>query len=237
MSEVDISDRRREFRRVRALAAALLFFCLIQPAHSAPRPYHLELDANLGAVFPTFGRFGNIKIHVYPAGVRADSSLLNAFSRNGARTVTVLKPMVRMYTDVAFTEMTTMIAAGTDEFEDVPRIVGPTVGKVGSLVAMRYRLQYNKTEWIDVWTTRDVPASAQFRAIIDAAIRGLSERSADVVRKIPGTPVYIELNFRGYDKVALLKLRRLTWNNVGETAALKIGNYYFKVLILDTIWR
>jgi len=137
VSEVDISDRRREFLRVRALAAALLFFCLIQPAHSAPRPYHLELDANLGAVFPTFGRFGNIKIHVYPAGVRADSSLLNAFSRNGARTLTVLKPMVRIYTDVAFTEMTPMIAAGTDEFEDVPRIVGPTAGKVGSLVAMR----------------------------------------------------------------------------------------------------
>jgi hypothetical protein len=235
VSEVDISDWRREFRRVGALAAALFLFCL--PAHSAPRKYHLELDANLGAVFPTFGRFGNIKIHVYPAGVRADSSLLNAFSRNGVRSVTVLKPTVRMYTDVAFTEMTTMIAAGTDEFEDVPRIVGPTVGKVGSLVAMRYRLQYNKTEWIDIWISRDVPANPQFRAIIDAAIRGLSDRSADVVRTIPGTPVYIELNFRGYDKLALLKLRRLTWNNHGETAALNLGNYYFKVPILDTIWR
>lgn len=67
--------------------------------------------------------------------------------------------------------------------------------------------------------------------------RGLSYRSADVVRKIPGTPVYIELNFRGYDKVALLRLRRLTWNNDGETAALNLGNYYFKVPILDTIWR
>ncbi len=232
-----VNIRRREWRRVRALAAVLLVFCVIQPAHSAPRPYHLELDANLGAVFPTFGRFGTINIHVYPGGLRADSPLLNAFSRNGARTLTVLKPMVRLYTDVAFTEMTAMIAAGTDEFEEVPRIVGPTAGKVGSLAAMRYRLQYNKTEWIDVWTTRNVPANAQFRAIIDAAIRGLSERSADVVRKIPGTPVYIELNFRGYNKVALLRLRRLTWNNAGETAALKLGNYYFKVPILDAIWR
>jgi hypothetical protein len=237
VSEVDISDPRREFRRVRVLAAALLFFCLIQPGHSTPRPYHLEFDANLGAVFPRFRRFGNIKIHVYPAGVRADSALLNAFSRNGAPNLTVLKPMVRMHTDVAFTEMTAMIAAGTDEFEDVPRIVGPTVGRVGSLAATRYRLQYNKTEWIDVWTNRDVPANAQFRVIMDAAIRGLSERSADVARKIPGTPVYIELNFRGYSRVALLKLRRLTWNNVGETAALNLGNYYFKVPILDAIWR
>jgi len=220
-----------------AIAASLLLFCLIPTGHAAPRPYHLELDANLGAVFPTFGRFGNIRIHVYPAGVRADSSLLNAFSSNGARSMTVLKPMVRMYTHVAFTEMTAMIAAGTDEFEDVPRIVGPIAGKVGSLVAMRYRLQYNKTEWIDVWTTRDVPANAQFRAVIDAAIRGLSERSAAVVRRMPGTPVYIELNFRGYDKVALLKFRRLTWNNAGETAALNLGNYYFKVPILDAIWR
>jgi hypothetical protein len=214
-----------------------LSFCLILPAYPAPRPYHLELDANLGAVFPTFGRFGNIRIHVYPAGVRADSSLLNAFSRNGAKNLTVLKPMVRMYTDVALTEMTAMIAAGTDEFEDVPRIIGPTAGKVGALVASRYRLQYNKTEWIDVWTSRDVPANAQFRAVIDAAIRGLSARSADVVRKIPGTPVYIELNFRGYNKVALLKLRRLTWNSAGETAALKLGNYYLKVPRLDAIWR
>ena len=222
---------------MRALVAALLFFSVVRPAQAASRPYHLEVDANLGAVFPTFARFGNIRIHVYPAGVRADSSLLNAFSRNGARNLTVVKPMVHLYTDVALTEMTSMIAAGTEEFEDVPRIVGPTVGKVGSLVATRYRLQYNKTEWIDVWTTRDVPANAQFRAIIDAALRGLSERSADVVRKIPGTPVYIELNFRGYDKVALLKLRRLTWNNLGESAALNLGNYYFKVPILDAIWR
>jgi hypothetical protein len=186
---VDISDRRREFRRVAALAAALSLFCLALPANSAPRRYHLELDASLGAVFPTFGRFGNIRIHVYPTGVRADSSLLNAFSRNGARTLTVLKPMAHMYTDVAFTEMTRMIAAGTDELEDVPRIVGPTAGRVGPLAAMRYRLQYSKTEWIDVWTIRDVPANPQFRAIIDAAIRGLAERSAEVARNIPGTPV------------------------------------------------
>ena len=200
--------------RLRAFAA-LVLFCLVLPAYSAPRPYHLELDANLGGVFPTFGRFGNIRIHVYPAGVRADSSLLNAFSRNGARTVTVLKPMVRMYTEVALMEMTAMIAARTDEFEEVPRIVGPLAGRVGSLAAMRYRLQYNKTEWIDVWTNSDIPTNVQFRAVIDAAIRGLSARSADLVRKIPGTPVYIELNFRGYDKVALLRFRRVTWNNAG----------------------
>jgi hypothetical protein len=233
---VETGDQRREFRGVRVLAA-LLICCLVQPAYSAPRPYHLELDANLGAVFPKFGRFGNIRIHVYPAGVRADSSLLNAFSRNGERSLTVLKPMVRMYTDVTFSEMAAMIAAGTDEFEDVPRVIGPMAGKVGPLTAMRYRLQYNKTEWIDVWTTREVPVNAQFRLVIDAAIRGLSERSAALVRKIPGTPVYIELNFRGYKKVALLKLRRLTRNNAGETAALNLGNYYFRVPVLDAIWR
>ena len=237
MSEVDTHKGHRGGYRRRLLASALFVLFLVPSADSATRPYHVELDADLGAVFPTFGRFGNIRIHVYPAGVRADSSLLNAFSRNGAKALIVLKPMVRMYTDVALTEMTAMIAAGTDEFEDVPRIVGPTAGKVGSLAAMRYRLQYNKTEWIDVWTSRDIPVNTQFRAVIDAAIRGLSERSADVVRKIPGTPVYIELNFRGYNKVALLKLRRLTWNNAGETAALNLGNYYFKVPMLDAIWR
>ena len=234
---MDTSPRRGQFRRTRIIAVALLFFSLIVPAHSATGPYHLELDANLGSVFPKFGRFGNIRLHVYPAGVRADSSLLNAFSRNGERSLTVLKPAVRMYTDVTFAEMAAMIAAGTDEFEEVPRVIGPTAGKVGSLAAMRYRLQYNKTEWIDVWTTREVPVNAQFRLVIDAAIRGLSERSAALVRKIPGTPVYIELNFRGYNKVALLRLRRLTPNNAGEAAALTLGNYYFKVPVLDAIWR
>ncbi len=98
-------------------------------------------------------------------------------------------------------------------------------------------MQYNDAEWIDVWTNRDVPTNPQFRAVIDAAIRGLSERSADLVRKIPGTPVYIELNFRGYHKVALLKLRRLPWNNSGETAALNLGGYYLEVPVLDAIWR
>src|SRR5437867_12755827 len=67
-------------------------------ATAQPRPYHIELIANPGAPFPFLSRFGTINLHIYPAGVRADTFWLNGFSRNGAPTVTVENPYGRMYT-------------------------------------------------------------------------------------------------------------------------------------------
>jgi len=217
--------------------AALFLFCLAFPA-AAARNYHLELEAYPAAPFPSFYKFGTVTVHVFPGGVSAESLWLRGFTRQGSKAVTVVNPVMRMYTDVPITEITSIIAKGTDDpAVAAPPIVGPTNGKVGSLRAARYRLMYGPDAWVDVWTTMEIPDNPQFRLVVDGIVRGLSETTAAAARRIPGTPVYIELNFRRFQKVPFLKLKSLTWNNSAERETLKVGAYYVKAPLLDAIWR
>jgi hypothetical protein len=235
------------------MAALCIFLCL----GAAPRPsaaaaaarratppakrYHLELEAYPAAPFPWFAKFGTIDLHVYNGGVRAESFWLSGFSRNGSKELTIMNPVARMYTDMPLAEITSTIhsmsSADNDLAVGTPPIEGPIVGKVGSLRASRYRLVYGPAAWIDVWTTTDVPANAQLRALADSMIRGVSAPTANAASTIPGTPLYIELNFRRFQKVPFLKLKKLTWNNEGESDALKVGSYYFRAPVVDAIWK
>ena len=209
-------------------------------ATRAPQPYHLELQTNPAAPFPFLSKFGTVTLHVYNAGVRADSMWLNAFSRNGTPTVTVENPYGRMYTDMPVSEITNIVRKmARDEMEaDAPPPVAPPVsGKVRGIAARRYRMLYGPEAWIDVWTTRAIPENPQLRAIIDALVRGISPPTAETMRTIPGTPIYVELNFSHYKKLPLVWLKRLSLNNVGQENALKVGKLYFKAPLIDSIWK
>ena len=234
--------RSKTTTKGRPVAAALFLLSLAFSLQAAPKlkPYDLELEAYPAAPFPSLGRFGTVTLHLYPGGVRADSFWLNAFSRKGAKTVTVMNPVMRMYTDVPIPEITSIVAKATrgEEIETTaPPIVGPTSGKVGALRASRYRLVYGPAAWIDVWTIAEIPEHAQFRAVVHSLVAGISASTAKAVRAVPGTPVYIELNFRRFHKVPLLRLKSLTWSNGGEADAMKVGSYYLKAPLLDAIWR
>jgi hypothetical protein len=246
-------QRSKSNSKGRPAVAALLFLALIcggqaiLPVHgqtkpsARPKPYHLELEAYPAAPFPWFKKFGTINLHVYPGGVSADSFWLSGFSRNGSKDVTIMNPVARMYTDMPLTEMTSMIRKMSSSDNDLANVTtevqGPMAGKVGSLRASRYRLIYGPAAWIDVWTTKEVPENAQLRAIVDSMIRGVSAPTANAARTIPGMPVYVELNFRRFQKTPFLKLKKLTWNNAGESDALKVGSYYFKAPMVDAIWK
>ncbi|HEY3052999.1 MAG TPA: hypothetical protein VGK04_06360 [Thermoanaerobaculia bacterium] len=217
-----------------------LLFAIAAPALAATKPYHLELEAYPAAPFPYFSKFGSVDLHVYSGGVRADSFWLKGFSRNGSKTITAMNPVLRMYTEVPLADITSIVGklASSDQIETSPPAVqGPMRGRVGVLRASRYRLVYGPTAWIDLWTTADIPPNQQLRNIVDSLINGISPSTAKVARAIPGTPVYVELNFRRFRKVALVKFKKLTFNNAGETAALKVGTLYFKAPLLDAIWR
>ena len=228
----------------RPATAALFLFILAFSLHAAskkPKPYDMELEAYPAAPFPSLHKFGTVTLHLYPGGVRADSVWLNAFSRKHAKSVTVMNPVMRMYTEVPITEITSIVDEGSSSrpgrTATPPPIAGPAItGKVGALRAARYRLVYGPTAWIDIWTTAEIPENAQFRAVIDSLVAGLSAPTAKAARAIPGTPIYVELNFRRFKKVPLLKLKRLTWNNTGESDAMKVGSYYIKAPLLDAIW-
>jgi hypothetical protein len=205
----------------------LLFFFAV-PLSAA---YHLELEANPAAPFPFLGKFGTITLHVYPGGVRAETMLLNGFSRNGASTITVENPYTRMYTNepIAGIAPTLRMLGSIDVAASVVPSRGPELGgKVGNVDARRYRLVYGPTAWIDIWTTTAIPENAQLRAIVDEFVRGIAPGTASAMRTIPGTPLYVELNFRRYRKVVLLRLKRLAPNSDGEEKALSVGRLYFK---------
>lgn len=225
------------FRTPLMLAMALLVAALASPASAA---YHLELEAYPAAVFPYFQKFGKVDLHVYAGGVRADTMWLDAFSRNGQHTVTVLNPFARLYGDVPIGELSSMIAR-LGEKNSVERGAVATLGavgkgKVGGLPATRYRLVFGES-YIDYWTTAAVAENPQLRRIVTQLVSGVSPGTAAVVAKIPGNPVYVELNFRRFQKVPMLRLKRLSGGRGDEATALAVGAYYLKAPFLDAIWK
>lgn len=222
-----------------ALIALLL---LTATASQAAQPYHLVLEANPAAPFPFLSKFGTVTIHVYPAGVRAETFWLNGFSTNGSPAVTVENPLGRMYTDVPIPQISATLHRLSNLGKSIEGVAPmamqkPMGGAVHGMPAVRYRLQYGPQAWIDVWTTSVLAENPQYRAIIQQFVQGISPATSSVMRAIPGTPIYVELNFRRYQKLPLLKLTKFEHSDEGATEALKTGSFYFKAPLLDAIWK
>src|ERR1700737_1391035 len=143
----------------------LFLLVLAATASAAPRPYHLQLEANPAAPFPFLSRFGTVALDVYPAGVRAETVWLNGFSRDGAPAVTVDNPLGRMYTDVPLSE------------------IAPTLTNMSS--SRGARPVYGPAAWIDVWDTEAIPPNAQLRAIVEQFVAGIAPPTAAALRAIP----------------------------------------------------
>lgn len=218
----------------------VLLFVLALPSFAAT-PYHLELEANPGAPFPWLGRFGSIELHVYRGGVRAEALWLNGMSRNGAPSVTVANPLGRMYVDVPVRDIAGIVSrlAGSKGVERGarPTLTSATKGEVKGIAATRYRLSYGKNAYIDLWTTSAIPENPQLRAVAHELVRGVSPGTADVAKKIPGVPIYIELNFRRFQKLTLLKVNKLTFDGEDEEDALTLGKMWIHAGALEKLWN
>jgi hypothetical protein len=219
----------------------LILLCAFAGAlHAAPpKPYHLTIEANPAAPFPFLGKFGTVTLHVYPAGVRAETFWLNGFTRNGTNAVTVENPLGRMYTEVPVAQISaTLRKLSTSGVEKAAPInITQTTGAVKGIPARRYRLNYGPEAWIDVWTTDTIPENAQLRAVINEFVRGISPATEAAIGSIRGMPLYVELNFRRYKKVPLVRMKSIAWTSTGQDDALKTGTLYFKAPLLDAIWK
>ena len=220
----------------------LLLLAFATSLHAAPpKPYHLVLEASPAAAFPFLGRFGTVTLDVYPAGVRAKTFWLNGFTGNGTSAVTVENPLGRMYTDVPLTQIrTTLRKLSTSGVENAAPVgITQIAGEVKGIPAHRYRLLYGFEAWIDVWTTDTIPENPQLRAIVDEFVRGISPATATAkaMSAVRGMPLYVELNFRRYKKVPLVRLKSIAWNSDGQDEALKTGAFYIKAPLLDSIWK
>lgn len=221
------------------LILALLFVSL---SASAAQPYHLELEATPEAVFPYLGRFGNVELHVYAGGVRAEALWLNAFSRNDTAAVTVVNPLARMYVDVNVNEIASILTklaggAGTIERRAVPTMGPKLRGEVKGIPATRHRFVYGEEAWIDVWTTDAIPTNRQMQRIVTEVVSGISPATGKLASKITGTPIYVEMNFRRFKKVPLVRLKKLTRTADDEKDALTRGSMYIRATVLEKLFN
>jgi hypothetical protein len=214
---------------VLALGAALPFSAAPPPA----RPYHLVLEASPSGVFPYLGKFGDVEIHVYRGGVRMEALFLESFSKNGAPAITVMNALGRMYADMSLSDIAPALrklagAAGAAEQKASATLASITKGTVGGNAATRYRLVYGPNAYIDVWTTDALPENPQLKRIMVECVRGLSPDSAAAASRITGVPILVELNFRRFQKVRLLTVKKLTFEAEDEADALEVGALYRK---------
>jgi hypothetical protein len=151
-----------------------------------------------------------------------------------------MNPIGRMYIDMPIPEIASMLTKLGGSRETVAYTVplsAPVRGKVNGIDATRFRLVYGPEAWIDVWTTSVIPENAQFRRLFMEVVGAISPSAATAARNIPGTPIYVELNFSHYRKLPLVRLKSLTFDNDGESDALKVGVLYVKAPFSDAILK
>jgi hypothetical protein len=219
--------------------AVLLLAALPAFSAPAPRPYHLTLEANPAAPFPFLSKFGTVTLHVYSGGVRAETVWLNGFSPNASPNITVENPYGRMYTEVPVANVGSIVGklSGGELKNATPQLATPLAGRVGELAATRYRLIYGPAAYIDIWSTHAVPENAQLRSIVIQFVSGISPGTASLAKTIPGTPIYVELNFRRFKKLPLLRLKSIAYDNDGEAGALKVSSFMLHASLLDNLWK
>ena len=213
-----------------ALLVVLSPFWILHSAFAvtATRPFHLQLESNAAAAFPLIQRFGTARIDVYPAGFRVNTLWLRGFSRDPRR-ITIENSVSRTYVAKPMSEVGVIARTigGHPISAAPPRSMHITAGSVGRLAARRFRLIYGEDDFIDVWTTSTLGSTPQFRAFVDEIVAAVSPASTGVLRSIPGTPLYVELNTGSYRKVAVLQVRAVVFNRTGESEALRVSPWMF----------
>jgi len=212
------------------------------PPSPSPTPYRLELEANPATPFPFLSKFGAVKITAYPGGVRADTVWLDGFSRTGSESLTVMNPLARMFTEIPLAGITSILSKLRGDKLD-PTLqsafpLDPNIlkGAVRGVPAERHRMILGGS-FIDIWVTNAIPRNPQLEAVELAFIRGISPPVASIIRQLPGTPIYVELNTQRFKKVAILRLVSLQNAGNVEQDALEVGSFYLKAPFLDALWK
>lgn len=206
--------------------------------------YRIDMELNPAAPLPFLSKFGKIDLSVYPGGVYGESTLLEGYSRNNSAQLTILSPYSRVYSDVNLTELRQlMLTLSRSDSEVVPGLrelkIGPNPqkGAVRGIPATRYRIVLGNNAWLDVWTTDVVPKNPQFHALQMQFIGAISRAAAQTAARIPGMPVYVELNTRRFQKVPILRLKQIVHSSAGETDALSTGHFYIRSPVLKLLLK
>lgn len=229
-----------------ALVGSLLFVALAAAPLPDPRfrnGWRVDLELTPGAALPFFGRFASADVSIYPEGMTASSTFLRAWIRNQAGAVRVEHVIARLYSDVPVSSIrpTLLSLAGVRD-SVIPslnlRVDPPQKGKVRGLDAHRYRMRFTKQGYLDVWTTTVFPENQEFRRLQREFLTAVSPSAAAAAAKLPGTPVYVELNTPRHQKVVLLRLDKVVIDVPRDERekALSTGRVYAKAPFSDRFW-
>ena len=218
-----------------SLVLVLVLPALVTSAPPKPEPYRIDLELHPMAPFPFLSKFGSVDVSVFPGGVRADTLLVDAFSRVGTRGVTVENDVARTYFELTTADVRSLlltlsgskneIMPGLPQFPVAKDVIS---GPVRGVPAKRYRVVLGNEAFIDVWTTTVVPKNAQFHMLETELLRTVSAPAASLSSTIPGMPIFVELNTRRFKKLPLLKLKQIVRSAEGEAEALSVGALMMK---------
>lgn len=234
----------RPLRFLLPLALALASTSLGSAQPRLGSHWRADLELTPGAVLPFLGSFAAADVSIYPSGVTAESTFLRAWSRNQSGAIRIEHQLARLYSDMPLTQIrpTVLGLAGKDEpiaRKARLRIDAPQSGRVRGLDAQRYRMHFSRRGYLDVWMTTTIPPSQQFRRIQNEFLSAISPAAAAEASRLPGTPVYVELNTPKHQKVVLLRLERVAVNLSAEAErdALSTGSLYVRAPFSDRFWR
>lgn len=217
----------------RTLVALALLVSASFPLQGAPG-YRLDLELNPAAPFLFLSKFGSVEISLFPGGVSGKVMMLRGFSRDAGSAITVKNPLARLYAEVPVANVRSMIVslggwngAMFPSAKEFP-ISNPQRGRVGGLDAMRYQVHLGPASSVDIWSTTAIPSHGQYGRLARQFASAVSPSAASLLDRIPGTPVYVELNTTHHRKVVLLRLKGFSRSADGEEAALSLGRGYFK---------
>lgn len=204
------------------------------PLRAAAPSYRLDLELNPAAPFPFLARFGAIEISLHPGGISGKALMLRGFSGNGVGAITVKNPVARLYVEVPVANVRpTIVSLGGWNGSMFPRarafpLSEPMRGKVGGLDALRYRVRLGPASSVDVWTTTAIPPNSQYRRLAREFAAAISPAAVALFDRIPGNPVYVELNTTKYKNIPLLRVKGFSRSADGEEEALTLGRAYIK---------
>jgi hypothetical protein len=223
----------------------LLTIILSVPAFAAtpaPAGYHMRLLINPAAPFPVLSKLGEVELDVYPGGVRGSALLIRGLTLSGTDVVRVELPLNRIATEVKISDVKPILArlAGTNpDAVAAPLQLSPTVSKgtVKGIPATRYTIILNgPANTMHVWTTDRIPRNAQLLRVQEQFLSAIAQSAVTTIRRLPGTPVYIELNTVNHKKLALMKLESFqTGASPEEKEALTPGRLFVDVPVSELI--
>lgn len=217
------------------------------PGTAQPRlgsNWRADIELTPGAVLPFLGKFASADVSIYPGGVTAESTFLRAWSRNQSPAIRIEHVLARLYSDMPLTQIRpTLLGLAGAEGAIAPkaalRVDPPRSGRVRGLDAQLYRMHLSKRAHLDVWMTNVIPVNPQFRRIQGEFLSAVSPAAAAEASRLPGTPVFVELNTPKHQKVVLLRLERVAVNTSAddERDALSTGTLYARAPFSDRFWR